>query len=75
MILTHQSSYIEGPFYNNFLEDTYYKSKSGADIPSISEIFLEKGKYYSTSAFDSKHPPGTYYRYANLNYLLAGTII
>lgn len=57
------------------MSDTYYNSKSGADIPNISEIFLKNGKYYSESAFDSKHPPGTYFRYANLNYLLVGTII
>ena len=75
MLLTHQSSYIEGVSYNKFLEDTYYNSRSGADIPNIYTLFTRGSKYYNTSAFDSVHEPGTFYRYANLNYLLIGTVI
>jgi hypothetical protein len=41
MLLTHQSSLIECHAYDDFLDATYYNSKSGADIPNISTMFIK----------------------------------
>lgn len=75
MILSHRSSLLEcEPYYQNF-KSAIAEAKSGAEIPDIKEILLEGGKFYSDCLFSKTNPPGIYYRYANLNYGIAGTII
>jgi CubicO group peptidase (beta-lactamase class C family) len=70
MLLSHQSSIIDGSQYSAFLSATY----SNPSIPSISELITPGGAYYSSDIFNSIQP-GTYFNYSNLNYGILGTII
>lgn len=70
MLLSHQSSIIDGSQYSSFLSATY----SNPNIPSISELITPGGDYYNSDVFNSIQP-GTYFNYSNLNYGILGTII
>ena len=69
MLLSHRSSVIDGVAYDSFL------MASGKDpVPNLSELLTPKGTYYTTVIF-SKHKPGSYFDYANINFVILGTII
>ncbi len=70
MLLSHQSSIIDGSLYNAFLNSTF----SSATVPSISELITEDGDFYSSDIFNSIQP-GIYFNYSNLNYGILGTIV
>jgi CubicO group peptidase (beta-lactamase class C family) len=70
MLLSHQSSIIDGSQYSPFLSSTF----ANATVPSISELITEDGSFYSSDIFNSIEP-GTYFNYSNLNYGILGTIV
>jgi CubicO group peptidase (beta-lactamase class C family) len=75
MILSHQSSFVEcDPYYSNFLTATY-NAKTGSEVPNIKEILIKGGRFYNDCLYSSKHKPGTYFDYVNLNFGIAGTIV
>lgn len=74
MVLSHQSSLVECSAYDSFLTDTY-NAPDGASVPLLSALFTRGSKYFNACTFSSTHPPGSYYQYVNLNYVIAGTII
>jgi CubicO group peptidase (beta-lactamase class C family) len=70
MLLSHQSSLQDGSGYGPFLSATY----ATEPIPSIQEVLLEGGDYYTVNMWRIE-APGTYFAYSNLNYGLIGTLI
>lgn len=70
MLLSHTSSIVDGNTYSNFLNATYNLNP----IPDLSEILTPGGAYYSTSNYNNVQP-GSYFNYANLNYVILGTLI
>jgi CubicO group peptidase (beta-lactamase class C family) len=70
MLLSHTSSIIDGPTYGDFLAATINDNP----IPDISELLTEEGVYYASEQFNNTEP-GTYFNYANINYVLLGTIV
>ncbi len=70
MLLSHTSSIIDGPTYGNFLQATLTNNP----MPNLSEMLSVGGAYYTTAQFINKMP-GTYFHYANINYVILGTIV
>lgn len=70
MLLSHTSSLQDGTGYNNFLNATY----TNMPIPSISELLLPSGNYYTPNMWRSE-TPGSYFAYSNINFGLIGTLI
>jgi len=70
MLLSHTSTIIDGPTYSSFLNATVNNSL----IPDLSEILTTGGTYYSETQFNNTLP-GSYFNYANINYVILGTII
>lgn len=70
MLLSHTSTIIDGPTYDNFLSATVQNNP----IPNLSEILTPSGLYYTTGQFNNALP-GNYFNYANINYVILGTII
>ena len=70
MLLSHTSTIIDGPTYDNFLSATVQNNP----IPNLSEILTPSGLYYTTGQFNNALP-GHYFNYANINYVILGTII
>lgn len=70
MLLNHNSSIIDGATYPDFLSDSYNLDTP----PSVSELLLTDGSYYSNSTFLG-YEPGSWFSYSNINYGLLGTII
>lgn len=73
MLLSHQSSILDCDAYDDFVDDID-AAENGFAVPKLSDIIVKGGKYYNECTFSDK-VPGTYYDYANLNYVIAGTII
>jgi CubicO group peptidase (beta-lactamase class C family) len=71
MFLSHRTSLKEGSKYDAFLTDTY----NDDNPPTVSELLLPGGKYYSDDLWDYNHKPGTYFYYSNINFGLVGTFI
>lgn len=70
MLLSHQSSIIDGPTYGSFLNAT----NSQNPIPNLSQILTPAGSFYHVNQFNSAMP-GTYFNYSNINYVILGTIV
>lgn len=70
MLLSHKSSIVDGSTYNNFLTATY----NNYPIPNLSQLLTPSGAYYNTSQFINR-APGSYFNYANINFVILGTII
>jgi CubicO group peptidase (beta-lactamase class C family) len=70
MMLSHQSSIMDGTAYNRFLSFSY----SSAETPSLESLLNAEGEFYSEELF---HPekPGNWFQYSNLNYGILGTLI
>ena len=71
-VLSHQSSIREGSKYNDFIVYTYNQM---SNLPSVKELLLYGGAWYTLDTFDSVHPPGTYFSYSNINFGLMGTLV
>lgn len=72
MLLSHQSSIREGSKYDAFITYTYNQMKN---LPSVKELLVPGGAWYSSDSFDSRHAPGTYFTYSNINFGLMGTLV
>lgn len=70
MLLTHTSSIQDGDSYMDFLLDSYNLDSP----PSISEILLPEGLYFSPNIWRLE-PPGSYFAYSNLNFGILGSVI
>lgn len=70
MLLSHTSTIIDGSTYSSFLN----ASVNNNPIPNLSQILTEGGTFYTTGQFNNT-TPGTYFNYANINYVILGTII
>ncbi|WP_290624908.1 serine hydrolase [Altibacter sp.] len=70
MLLSHTSSLQDGSGYAPFLAATY----SQDPIPSIAEVLIPGGVYFSSNMWRSESP-GTFFAYSNLNYGVLGTLI
>lgn len=70
MLLSHQSSIVQGSKYDQFLSDTYNLDPP----PTVQQLLTPGGLYYSADIWLDKEP-GTYFAYSNTNFGLLGTII
>lgn len=70
MLLSHTSTIVDGPTYDTFLSATVQNNP----IPNLSEILTPAGLYYTPEQFNN-NLPGIYFNYANINYVILGTII
>ncbi len=70
MLLSHTSSLQDGTGYNSFLSGTY----SQTPVPSISEVLLPSGSYYTANMWRTE-TPGTHFAYSNINFGLAATLL
>jgi len=70
MLLSHTSTIIDGPTYSSFLSSTVNDNP----IPNLSELLTPEGDFYDTDQFNNK-VPGNYFNYANVNYVILGTIV
>jgi CubicO group peptidase (beta-lactamase class C family) len=71
MLLSHQSSILDGTGYNQFLQAT----QQAPPVPDISGLITSSGNWFTPDCWRSTEPPGTYFTYANINYAILGTII
>ncbi|KAK2712952.1 uncharacterized protein LOC136025527 [Artemia franciscana] len=71
MLVSHTSGLRDGSKYDAFLADTV---NSLGDPPSIKEILVPGGAYYTEDIWDS-NLPGNYFTYCNLNFGVVGTLI
>jgi len=70
MLLSHTSSLLDGDGYDHFLQATV-----GEDtVPHLRTLLTSSGKFYSSALFGDKIP-GTFFTYANINYVVLGTIV
>ena len=70
MLLSHQSSVVDGDTYSDFLTATFQDST----LPNLTTLLLPGGALYSKSLF-LNHAPGTYFTYSNFNFVILGTLI
>lgn len=70
MLLSHTSSIIDGNGYDAFLSAT----ATANPIPNLSAILTPGGAYYDAAQFNNVSP-GTYFNYANINYVILGTMV
>lgn len=70
MLLSHTSTITDDSSYDNFLKATI----TNHPIPDLRERLTPSGTYYSSGQF-LQHKPGGYFTYANINYVILGTII
>jgi len=70
MLLSHTSSIVDGSTYSAFLNATVNNNP----IPNLSELLTPSGSFYHIDQFNNKLP-GTYFNYANVNYVILGTIV
>ncbi|QTN39065.1 serine hydrolase [Cryomorphaceae bacterium] len=70
MLLSHTSSIIDGPTYSSFLSATY----NSTPIPNLNALLQPAGAYYDATQFNQTIP-GQYFNYANINYVILGTIV
>ncbi|WP_203292957.1 serine hydrolase [Luteirhabdus pelagi] len=70
MLLSHQSSLQDGSGYTSFLNATY----SQTPIPSISEVLLQSGSFYTSDMWRTE-TPGSFFAYSNINFGLLGTLL
>ncbi|MFO7722847.1 MAG: serine hydrolase, partial [Bacteroidales bacterium] len=71
MLMSHQSSILDGNGYNQFLQATL----QAPPVPDISGLITSSGTYFTSDCWRSTEPPGTYFSYANINYGILGTVI
>lgn len=71
MLLSHQSSIRDGSGYFSFLTAT----SQSPPVPSIQQLLIPSGTFFTPDCWRSTEPPGTYFEYANLNYAILGTLI
>ncbi len=69
-LLSHTSSILDGSKYDDFLN----ASKTD-NPPTLTDLFVPGGKYYTDDIWMDKSPNDGYFTYANINFGLAGTII
>lgn len=73
MVASHTAGILDiDGAYDTFINDSY--AASGSAIPSLSQLLTVGGKYYNSSTFSSKSP-GSYFNYANIDYVIIGTLI
>jgi CubicO group peptidase (beta-lactamase class C family) len=70
MLLSHESGIVDGTTYADFMESTISENP----IPNLSELLTPEGDYYTAGQFNNIEP-GTYFNYANINYVILGTIV
>lgn len=70
MLLSHTSTIIDGSTYTSFMGAT----TAGGVIPNLREILTVEGSFYTSGQFN-KTLPGFYFNYANINFVILGTII
>ena len=70
MLLSHTSTIIDGPTYSSFLQATVNNNP----IPNLSLLLAPSGSFYNADQFNTV-PPGTYFNYSNLNFVILGTIV
>ncbi|MCS6992191.1 MAG: serine hydrolase [Chitinophagales bacterium] len=70
MLLSHTSSMKDGNTYSSFLNAT----TAQLPIPNLSQLLTPGGLYYSITNFLNK-PPGTYFTYSNINFVIIATLI
>lgn len=70
MLLSHTSSIVDGSTYSAFLQATVNSNP----VPGLNEILVPGGTYYTANQFNNQLP-GTWFNYANVNYVILGTII
>ena len=70
MLLSHTSSLTDGATYSTFLSATVGNNP----IPNLKELLVPGGTYYVDSQFNNKKP-GQYFTYANVNYVILGTLL
>ncbi|HPN39490.1 MAG TPA: serine hydrolase domain-containing protein [Melioribacteraceae bacterium] len=70
-ILSHTSSLNDGVTYDTFLDSTI----KGFEIPDVKCLLIPNGKYYSEDMFQNHSPKEGYFRYANINFGIIGTMI
>jgi len=70
MLLSHQSSIMDGAAYNRFLSLSY----SSSEPPALASLLDAEGEFYSEELFHSEKP-GTWFQYSNLNYGILGTLV
>ncbi|HAD13447.1 MAG TPA: hypothetical protein DCF33_13555 [Saprospirales bacterium] len=70
MLLSHQSSIVDGDTYSEFLTASFQDSLP----PNLATLLTPDRILYSKSLF-LHHAPGTYFTYSNLNFVILGTLI
>ncbi len=70
-ILSHTSSLNDGTTYDTFLDSTL----KGFNIPEVKCLLTKDGKFYSEDMFQDHSPNERYFRYANINFGIIGTMI
>ncbi len=72
MLLSHTSSLRDGSGYDRFLSDSYGRNPP----PTLKQLLVPGGSYYSSDMFDVSHGPGQgYFQYANINFGVLGTLV
>ncbi len=71
-VLSHTAGLRDGSGYFTFLNNSY----NSGNPPTISELLLTDGKFYTDNMFSrSKSPSSNYFQYANINYGVIGTLV
>ncbi len=70
MLLSHTSTIIDGSTYSAFLSATVNDNP----IPNLSELLIPGGDFYDADQYNNNEP-GSYFNYANINYVILGTIV
>jgi len=70
-VLSHTSSLNDGSNYDAFLDSTI----KGLNIPDIKCLLTQNGKFYSEDMFQNHSPKEGYFKYANINFGIIGTMI
>ncbi|MFH0736675.1 MAG: serine hydrolase domain-containing protein [bacterium] len=69
-ILSHTSTIIDGSKYDEFLSAT-----QSDNPPTLRDLFLPDGKYYTADMWLTKSTKDNFFEYANINFGIIGTII
>jgi CubicO group peptidase (beta-lactamase class C family) len=70
MLLSHTSGIIDGSTYSDFLNATYNQNP----MPNLSELLTPSGSFYTSDQFIME-PPGSWFNYSNINFIVVATLI